>query len=279
MLFKILFSAILNFLFGISGASAFEYISKNFGFFCTFKTSIAPELTTYEIISRRLRVQRGGKYRTHDPAYQRRPPGLDYEMVFVDDGSTDGTLAALRSAKNTRLKIIELRKNYGQSLALMAGMDHSEGTYIATLDGDLQNDPADIPGMLTLLEKGDWDVVAGERANRQDGMFLRKIPSKIANWIIRSTSGVKMKDYGCSLRVFKSEIAKGLGLYGELHRFIPVLLHLDGAKMTQVEVRHHPRQFGVSKYGLSRTFKVVSDLLLMLFFKKYMQRPMHLFAT
>lgn len=206
-------------------------------------------------------------------------PGLDYEMVFVDDGSTDGTLAALRSAKNTRLKIIELRKNYGQSLALMAGIDHAEGTYIATLDGDLQNDPADIPGMLTLLEKGDWDVVAGERANRQDGMFLRKIPSKIANWIIRSTSGVKMKDYGCSLRVFKSEIAKGLGLYGELHRFIPVLLHLDGAKMTQVEVRHHPRQFGVSKYGLSRTFKVVSDLLLMLFFKKYMQRPMHLFAT
>ena len=206
-------------------------------------------------------------------------PGLDYEMVFVDDGSTDGTLAALRSAKNTRLKIIELRKNYGQSLALMAGIDHAEGTYIATLDGDLQNDPADIPGMLTLLEKGDWDAVAGERANRQDGMFLRKIPSKIANWIIRSTSGVKMKDYGCSLRVFKSEIAKGLGLYGELHRFIPVLLHLDGAKMTQVEVRHHPRQFGVSKYGLSRTFKVVSDLLLMLFFKKYMQRPMHLFAT
>ncbi|HMR42953.1 MAG TPA: glycosyltransferase family 2 protein [Saprospiraceae bacterium] len=206
-------------------------------------------------------------------------PGLDYEMVFVDDGSTDGTLAALRSAKNTRLKIIELRKNYGQSLALMAGIDHAEGTYIATLDGDLQNDPADIPGMLTLLEKGDWDVVAGERPNRQDGMFLRKIPSKIANWIIRSTSGVKMKDYGCSLRVFKSEIAKGLGLYGELHRFIPVLLHLDGAKMTQVEVRHHPRQFGVSKYGLSRTFKVVSDLLLMLFFKKYMQRPMHLFAT
>lgn len=206
-------------------------------------------------------------------------PGVDYEMVFVDDGSTDGTLAALRSAKNARLKIIELRKNYGQSLALMAGIDHAQGDYIATLDGDLQNDPADIPGMLALLEKGNWDVVAGERANRQDGMFLRKIPSKIANWIIRSTSGVRMKDYGCSLRVFKSEIAKGLGLYGELHRFIPVLLHLDGAKMTQVEVRHHPRQFGVSKYGLSRTFKVVSDLLLMLFFKKYMQRPMHLFAT
>lgn len=206
-------------------------------------------------------------------------PGLDHEMVFVDDGSTDGTLAVLRSMKDSRLRIIELRKNYGQSLALMAGIDHALGDYIATLDGDLQNDPADIPGMLSLLEKGNWDVVAGERANRQDGMFLRKIPSKIANWIIRSTSGVKMKDYGCSLRVFKSEIAKGLGLYGELHRFIPVLLHLDGAKMTQVEVRHHPRQFGASKYGLSRTFKVVSDLLLMLFFKKYMQRPMHLFAT
>ncbi len=203
----------------------------------------------------------------------------EYEIIYVDDGSTDKTVTILRSIKHDKLKVIELRKNYGQSLALMAGIDYASGEYIVTMEGDLQNDPTDIPMMLTLAEKEEWDVVAGNRANRQDGMVLRKIPSKIANYIIRNASGVKLKDYGCALKVFKSELAKDMGLYGELHRFIPVLAHLEGAKITQVDVNHHPRQFGKSKYGLNRTVKVISDLLLMLFFKKYLQKPMHLFGN
>ncbi len=205
--------------------------------------------------------------------------GYEYEIVYVDDGSTDNTVAELKALNHERLKIIEFKKNYGQSLALMAGIDHAEGDYIATMDGDLQNDPSDIPAMLKLAEEGDWDMVAGNRANRKDGMFLRKIPSRIANYIIRTAGGVKLKDYGCALKVFKADMAKGLGLYGELHRFIPLLAHLEGARITQVDVKHHPRTFGKSKYGLNRTFKVISDLLLMLFFKKYMQKPMHLFGN
>ncbi len=203
---------------------------------------------------------------------------LDYEMIYVDDGSTDGTLKELKSIDHPRLRTVELRKNYGQSSALMAGIDTARGAFIATMDGDLQNDPADLPEMLALAQKEDYDVVSGERVNRKDGMFLRKIPSRIANYIIRKTSGVHLRDYGCALRVFRAEIAKDLGLYGELHRFIPVLAALEGARHAQIPVRHHARQFGTSKYGLSRTFKVVSDLLLMLFFKRYMQRPMHLFG-
>lgn len=205
--------------------------------------------------------------------------GIDYEMVYVDDGSSDGTVQELRSVPHDRLVVVELRKNYGQSLALMAGIDHAKGEFIATMDGDLQNDPADIPAMMDLAEKEGWDMVAGERVNRQDGMFLRKIPSRIANYIIRNSSGVKLRDYGCALKVIRTDIAKDLGLYGELHRFIPVLAHLEGARITQVPVRHHARQFGQSKYGLSRTFKVMSDLLLMLFFKRYLQKPMHLFGN
>ena len=203
----------------------------------------------------------------------------DYEIVYVDDGSTDNTVKVLKSLNHERLKIIEFKKNYGQSLALMAGIDHARGAYIATMDGDLQNDPSDIPAMLQLAEEGEWDMVAGERVNRQDGMFLRKIPSRIANYIIRNSSGVKLRDYGCALRVFKADLAKDLGLYGELHRFIPVLAHLEGARIIQIPVKHHARKFGKSKYGLSRTFKVISDLLLMLFFKRYMQKPMHLFGN
>jgi glycosyltransferase involved in cell wall biosynthesis len=203
----------------------------------------------------------------------------DYEIVYVDDGSTDNTVKVLKSLNHERLKIIEFKKNYGQSLALMAGIDYAKGEYIATMDGDLQNDPSDIPAMLQLAEEGEWDMVAGERVNRQDGMFLRKIPSRIANYIIRNSSGVKLRDYGCALRVFKADLAKDLGLYGELHRFIPVLAHLEGARIIQVPVKHHARKFGKSKYGLSRTFKVISDLLLMLFFKRYMQKPMHLFGN
>ncbi len=205
--------------------------------------------------------------------------GYDYEIIYVDDGSTDGTVAALRSLALPQLRIIEFRKNYGQSLALMAGIDYARGEYIATMDGDLQNDPSDIPAMMKLAEEGDYDMVAGERANRKDGVFLRKIPSRIANYIIRTSSGVHLRDYGCAMRVFRAELAKELGLYGELHRFIPVLAAQEGARIIQVPVKHHAREFGQSKYGLSRTFKVISDLLLMLFFKRYLQKPMHLFGN
>lgn len=205
--------------------------------------------------------------------------GIDYELIYVDDGSRDDTLAELQKIRHERLRFLEFRKNYGQSMALMAGIDHARGEFIATMDGDLQNDPADLPAMLRLAEGGDWDMVAGIRAKRQDGFVLRKLPSLVANWIIRNAADVHMKDYGCALKVFRSEIAKDLGLYGELHRFLPVLAHLEGARITQVDVRHHARRFGKSKYGLGRTFKVVSDLLLMLFMKKYLRRPMHLFGN
>ncbi len=205
--------------------------------------------------------------------------GIDYEVIYVDDGSTDGTLVQLKACAHPRLRVVELRKNYGQSLALMAGIDTARGEYIATMDGDLQNDPADIPTMLQLAQRDGWDMVAGNRAHRKDKVLLRKIPSAIANYLIRHLSGVHLKDYGCALKVFRAEMAKDLGLYGELHRFIPVLASLEGARITQVNVRHHARQAGRSKYGLNRTFKVVSDLLLMLFFKRYLQKPMHLFGN
>ena len=162
---------------------------------------------------------------------------------------------------------------------MTAGIDHANAKYIAMIDGDLQNDPTDIPFMLELAKKEDWDVVAGNRKNRKDGMMLRKIPSGIANALIRKMTGVYIKDYGCTLKVFKKEIAEDLGLYGELHRFIPVLAKLQGAKITQVDVKHHPRRFGKSKYGIGRTFRVLSDLVLMVFFRKYLQKPMHLFGT
>lgn len=205
--------------------------------------------------------------------------GMDYEIVYVDDGSTDNTVGEINAINSKRIRLVRLSTNYGQSPALAAGIAEARGEYIVTMDGDLQNDPLDIPMMLKMAEEGDWDMVAGVRANRRDGMVLRKIPSKIANAIIRKTTGVKMKDYGCTLKVFRSETAKGLGLYGELHRFIPVLASFDGARITQVDVRHHARQHGSSKYGINRTLKVVSDLLLMLFFKKYLHKPMHLFGN
>ncbi len=203
---------------------------------------------------------------------------IDYEVIFVDDGSKDQTVKEIRAIADDRIKLIELRSNYGQSTAMTAGIDHSEGTYVALLDGDLQNDPSDIPMMLEKLIDEDWDVVAGERKNRQDGALLRKIPSNIANAIIRRMTGVYIRDYGCTLKIFKREIAEDLGIYGELHRFIPVLAALQGAKITQVDVKHHARMFGQSKYGLNRTFKVMADLITMVFFKKYIQKPMHLFG-
>ncbi len=205
--------------------------------------------------------------------------GIDYEVIFVDDGSTDATRTRLKEVANEKIILVELRKNYGQSTAMTAGIDHTTGRYIALLDGDLQNDPTDIPSMLELMKKEDWDVVAGNRKNRKDGFILRKIPSKIANYLIRRWTKVFIKDYGCTLKIFKREIAEDLGLYGELHRFIPVLAAMQGARITQVDVKHHARRFGQSKYGLGRTFRVMSDLVTMVFFRRYIQKPMHLFGT
>ena len=204
--------------------------------------------------------------------------GMDYEVILVEDGSTDRTVAEVKKYANTRTKLVIFNRNYGQTTALAAGIDQATGQYIATMDGDLQNDPTDLPGMLQKAIDEEWDVVAGRRANRKDGFVLRKIPSKIANWIIRNSTNVHLKDYGCTLRVYKADIAQNMGLYGELHRFIPVLAKQQGAKMTEVDVKHHPRIHGSSKYGLSRTFKVMADLILMLFFQKYFQRPIHLFG-
>ncbi len=205
--------------------------------------------------------------------------GLDYEVVFVDDGSTDGTQKEIIRCADENVKLVELRKNYGQSTAMTAGIDHASGKFIALLDGDLQNDPTDIPPMLEKLKAEDWDVVAGNRKNRKDGALLRKMPSKIANAVIRRLTGVYIKDYGCTLKIFRREIAEELGLYGEMHRFIPVLAAMQGARMTQVDVKHHPRQHGKSKYGITRTFRVMADLITMVFFTKYIQKPMHLFGT
>jgi len=205
--------------------------------------------------------------------------GIDYELIFVDDGSKDKTIENIKLYANDRTKLVIFNRNYGQTTAMAAGFDVAEGELIAPIDGDLQNDPQDIPVMIKKLEDEGWDVVAGVRAKRQDGMFVRKSPSKSANWIIRKSTGVYLSDYGCTLKVFKKDVAKNLNLYGELHRFIPVLAEMYGAKMTQMPVRHHARVHGVSKYGIGRTFKVISDLLLMLFFQKYGTKPMHLFGT
>ncbi|MBC8153245.1 MAG: glycosyltransferase family 2 protein [Bacteroidetes bacterium] len=201
-----------------------------------------------------------------------------YELIYVNDGSTDQTLSELRSQIHPRLHIIDLQQNYGQSSALMAGIDAARGTFIVTMDGDRQNDPADIPAMLTLAEQGDYDLVAGIRADRQDGVLLRKLPSYVANRLICHTTGLNMKDFGCTLKVFRAELAKSLMLYGELHRFVAVLASFEGARMTQIPVRHHPRRIGQSKYGLNRIPKVASDLILLLFLKKYRQKPMHFFG-
>lgn len=203
----------------------------------------------------------------------------DYEVIFVDDGSTDSTIQRIVSAGNSHVKVVEFMKNFGQSSAMQAGIDTARGDYIVTLDGDLQNDPSDIPHMIEVLENENVDLVAGERVNRKDGALIRKIPSKIANIIIRSLTDVRIRDYGCTLKVFRKKIAKDLTLYGELHRFIPVLAAIQGARIRQVPVKHHPRIHGRSKYNLNRTFKVVSDLILMVFFRKYLQKPMHLFGT
>jgi glycosyltransferase involved in cell wall biosynthesis len=202
----------------------------------------------------------------------------DYEIIFVDDGSYDATVSRIKEHADERTKLIILSRNYGQTAAMAAGIEAAVGDYIITLDGDLQNDPKDIPAMLRKLKDEHWDIVAGNRKHRNDGMLLRKIPSKIANRLIRNLTHVTIQDYGCTLKVFRKDAAKNLELYGELHRFIPILAVLQGAKITNMDVAHHPRIHGTSKYGLGRTLKVLSDLMLLIFFQKYFRRPIHFFG-
>lgn len=205
---------------------------------------------------------------------------IDFEAIFVDDGSTDNTRAEVLKINDPRFLLVELKRNYGQSSALQAGIDQADGEFVALIDGDLQNDPMDVPMMLKMIEDEEWDMVAGVRANRKDGMFLRKVPSKIANYMIRKSTGIHIKDLGCTLKIFTRETIKSIHIYGELHRYIPALIALEGAtKITQVDVNHRQREFGTSKYNLGRTTRVISDLILMVFFKKYLQRPMHFFGS
>lgn len=203
--------------------------------------------------------------------------GYYYQIVYVDDFSTDQTRKVVKDMEDPKVHLILLKKNYGQSLALAAGLDYAEGEYIITMDGDLQNDPADIPMMLPYVLDGSYDVVTGIRQKRRDSL-VKKIPSKIANFMVRRVTKLDIKDNGCALKVFTRTIAKDLNLYGEMHRFITLLAHLEGAQIKQVPVRHHARHAGVSKYGLERVFKVIADMMLLLFIRKYFQRPIHLFG-
>lgn len=205
--------------------------------------------------------------------------GLTYELICVDDGSSDGSTELLKQqAKiNPHLKAILLRRNYGQTAAMAAGFKYSQGQVIITLDGDLQNDPQDIALLLRELGKG-YDVVSGWRKNRQDDKLSRLLPSRIANWLISKMTGVQLHDYGCSLKAYRTELIADMNLYGELHRFLPALAFIEGAKITEIPVNHHARRFGQSKYGLDRTFRVVMDLLTISFIKKFLTRPMHVFG-
>jgi glycosyltransferase involved in cell wall biosynthesis len=205
--------------------------------------------------------------------------GLSYEIICVDDGSTDGSAQFLREEALLRsdLKAVILRRNYGQTAAMAAGFDRATAKRIVTLDADLQNDPADIPMLLAKLDEG-YDLVSGWRQKRQDAAISRLFPSKIANWLIRRTTSVDIHDYGCSLKAYRAEVVADMNLYGELHRFLPALAYIEGARITEMPVRHHPRRFGRSKYGIWRTFRVLMDLLTILFMKKFLTRPMHVFG-
>ncbi|MBD2445545.1 glycosyltransferase family 2 protein [Dolichospermum sp. FACHB-1091] len=204
---------------------------------------------------------------------------LNYEIICVDDGSRDGSAEFLKEQAQIRtdLKAVILRRNYGQTAAMSAGFHYAMAKVIVTLDADLQNDPADIPMLITKLDEG-YDLVSGWRQNRQDGALNRLLPSKIANWLIRGATSVYIHDYGCSLKAYRAELVADMNLYGELHRFLPALAYIEGARITEVPVRHHARRFGQSKYGISRTFRVLMDLLTILFMKKFLTRPMHVFG-
>jgi glycosyltransferase involved in cell wall biosynthesis len=208
------------------------------------------------------------------------PLGQAYEVIAVDDGSTDGSTQLLRdlAAENPHLKVVFFRHNYGQSAAFDAGFRHASGKYVVTMDADRQNDPADIPRMIDMLASQGYDFVAGNRAERRDGFVLRKLPSRIANFIIRRVTGTKLRDLGCSLKAYRAEITRELRLYGEMHRFIGVLVENMGAKTGEIAVNHRPRTAGQSKYGIMRTFKVLLDLLTVWFMHGYQTKPIYVFG-
>jgi glycosyltransferase involved in cell wall biosynthesis len=202
-----------------------------------------------------------------------------YEVVLVDDGSIDKSFAILKEASTSRpwMRVVRFRRNYGQTAALAAGIDHSRAPVIVALDADLQNDPKDIPEMLKKLDEG-YDVVSGWRKKRQDKAFTRKLPSSIANWVIGRVSGLKLHDYGCTLKAYRRFVLEPYTLYGEMHRFIPIYASWHGARVTELVVNHRVRQAGVSKYGLSRTGKVILDLLVVKFLVSYTTKPIYLFG-
>ncbi|KPQ32293.1 MAG: Glycosyltransferases involved in cell wall biogenesis [Phormidesmis priestleyi Ana] len=204
----------------------------------------------------------------------------NYEIICVDDGSNDGSTQLLKqlALRHQHLRAIILRRNYGQTAAMAAGFEHAEGHTIVTLDGDLQNDPQDILPLVAKLDEG-YDLVSGWRRNRQDAALTRLLPSKIANLIIGKVTGVTIRDYGCSLKAYRAELVADMKLYGELHRFLPALAFIEGARVTEIPVRHHARQFGQSKYGLGRTFRVIMDLMTIAFIKTFLTRPMHVFGS
>ena len=208
-----------------------------------------------------------------------RPSGERFELVLVNDGSSDRTAEVLEqlSHKVPELVAVLLRKNYGQTAAMAAGFDVAQGDVIVSLDGDLQNDPADIPMLLAKLREG-YDLVSGWRHQRQDAALQRKLPSRIANRLIGRVTGVKLHDYGCSLKAYRREGLSDMRLYGELHRFLPALAFIEGARITEVKVNHRARQFGSSKYGIDRTFRVLMDLLTVWFMKRFLARPMYVFG-
>lgn len=206
--------------------------------------------------------------------------GAPYELIFVDDGSRDHTIQNLVAVggRDPNLRIVEFRRNFGQTAAMAAGLDHSRYDVVVTMDGDLQNDPNEIPKMVETLAQG-YDLVAGWRKDRKDKWLSRRLPSMIANWLISRTTNVRLHDYGCSLKVMSGEIARGIRLYGEMHRFIPALAEEIGARVCEVPVNHRARRFGTSKYGISRTFRVILDLITVKFLLGYSKRPIHLFGS
>ena len=206
---------------------------------------------------------------------------FEYEIIIVDDGSTDGTGATLKEIQltNQNLHVVSLVRNYGQSTALQAGFDHSTGDVLITMDGDLQNDPADIPKIIDVLKNNnEIDLVAGWRKDRQDSVLNRKLPSMFANYLISYTTGIKLRDYGCSLKGYRRELVSKFRLYGEMHRFIPAIAAEVGAKIIEIPVKHHPRKTGKSKYGIDRTLRVILDLIWIQFSRRYMHRPIHAFG-
>jgi glycosyltransferase involved in cell wall biosynthesis len=208
-----------------------------------------------------------------------RPMGRPFELILVDDGSTDdsqGVLSAIKS-ENPEVRAIFLRRNFGQGAAMTAGFDHAKGKIVVTMDGDLQSDPEDIPHLIAKLEEG-YDLVTGWRQDRKDPLISRRLPSILANWLIGTVTGVRLHDYGCTLKAYRGDMARHLLLYGELHRFIPALASFYGARIAEVAVNHRPRKIGKSKYGISRTYRVLLDLLLILFFQKFATRPLQLFG-